>query len=95
VSCTQNHRITLSRKTLPRASGETKGNFHIMQRVFVLDRNKQPLMPCHPARARELLDKGKAAVYRQYPFTIILKEREGGDVQPIAFKVDPAVRPPG
>jgi len=60
-----------------------------MERVFVLDRNKQPLMPCHPARARELLDKGKAAVYRQYPFTIILKERDGGDVQPIAFKVDP------
>lgn len=26
-----------------------------MQRVFVLDKNEQPLMPCHPARARELL----------------------------------------
>ncbi|WP_363321006.1 RRXRR domain-containing protein, partial [Mahella sp.] len=24
-----------------------------MQKVFVLDKNKQPLMPCHPARARE------------------------------------------
>jgi len=66
-----------------------------MQRVFVLDRNKQPLMPCHPARARELLDKGKAAVYRQYPFTIILKERDGGDVQPIAFKVDPGSKTTG
>jgi hypothetical protein len=30
-------------------------------RVLVLDRNRQPLMPCHPARARELLRKGKAA----------------------------------
>ncbi|MEL7433840.1 MAG: RRXRR domain-containing protein, partial [Chloroflexota bacterium] len=43
-----------------------------MQHVFVLDKNKEPLMPCHPARARELLKKGKAAVFRQYPFTIIL-----------------------
>jgi len=66
-----------------------------MQRVFVLDSNKQPLMPCHPARARELLDKGKAAVYRQYPLTIILKERDGGDVQPIAFKVDPGSKTTG
>ena len=33
-----------------------------MQRVLVVDKNKQPLMPCHPARARELLNKGKAAV---------------------------------
>ena len=49
-----------------------------MQRVFVIDKNKQALMPCHLARARELLRKGKAAVYRTFPFTIILKEHEGG-----------------
>ncbi|WP_419634066.1 RRXRR domain-containing protein, partial [Thiolapillus sp.] len=24
-----------------------------MQRVFVLDSQKRPLMPCHPARARQ------------------------------------------
>ena len=66
-----------------------------MERVFVLDCNKQPLMPCHPARARELLDKGKAAVYRQYPLTIILKERDSGDVQAIAFKVDPGSKTTG
>jgi hypothetical protein len=60
-----------------------------VQRVFVVDRDRKPLMPCHPARAKELLDKGKAAVYRRYPFTIILKERAGGDVQPLAFKTDP------
>lgn len=46
-------------------------------------------MPCHPARARELLRNRKAAVYRTYPFTIILKNREGGEVQPVAVKVDP------
>jgi 5-methylcytosine-specific restriction endonuclease McrA len=60
-----------------------------MQRVLVLDKNKQPLMPCHPARAKLLLKRGKAAVFRQYPFTIILKEREGGDTQPIEVKIDP------
>lgn len=63
-----------------------------MQRVLVLDKNKQPLMPCHPARARQLLREGKATVFRRYPFTIILKDREGGDTQPVAFKVDPGSR---
>jgi len=43
--------------------------------VFVLDTHRQPLDPCHEARARELLNKGKAAVFRRYPFTIILKQR--------------------
>ncbi|MEN8214927.1 MAG: RRXRR domain-containing protein [Pseudomonadota bacterium] len=57
-----------------------------MQRVCVLAHNKQPLMPCHPARARKLLKKGKAAVLRCYPFTIIMKHRVGGDLQPIEIK---------
>ena len=66
-----------------------------MQRVFVLDAHKQPLMPCHPARARELLRKGKAAVYRRQPFTIILKERVGGDTQPLTLKLDPGSKTTG
>ncbi|EGJ33279.1 hypothetical protein LYNGBM3L_37660 [Moorena producens 3L] len=41
--------------------------------VFVIDTNKQPLNPIYPKKARRLLDKGKAAVFRMYPFTIILK----------------------
>ncbi|MGR6971129.1 RRXRR domain-containing protein [Streptomyces cynarae] len=32
-------------------------------------------MPCHPARARELLRKGRAVVARLVPFTIRLKDR--------------------
>ncbi len=60
-----------------------------MQRTLVLDQNKQPLMPCHPARARELLRKGKARVFKRYPFTLIFTERKGGSIQPVAFKVDP------
>jgi 5-methylcytosine-specific restriction endonuclease McrA len=66
-----------------------------MQRVFVLDAEKKPLMPCHPARARELLTKGRAAVYKRYPFTIILKDRIGGEVQPVELKFDPGSKTTG
>ena len=38
--------------------------------VFVLDKRKKPLMPCHPARARELLREGRAVVHKIAPFTI-------------------------
>jgi len=44
-----------------------------MSKVFVLDTNKQPLDPVHPGHARLLLKQGQAAVYRRYPFTLILK----------------------
>lgn len=66
-----------------------------MQRALVLDNNKQPLMPCHPARARALLKQGKAAVFRAYPFTIILKDRDGGVVQPLETKLDPGSKTTG
>lgn len=66
-----------------------------MQRVLVVDKHQQPLMPCHPARARELLNKGKAAVLRQQPFTIILLEREGGETQEMQVKIDPGSKTTG
>ena len=66
-----------------------------MQRVFVLDKNKNPLMPCSPARARRLLKKGKAYVFRYAPFTIIIKDRSGGDMQPLECKIDPGSRTTG
>lgn len=47
----------------------------LLQRAFVLSSDRKPLDPCHPARARKLLKAGKAAVFRRYPFTVILKER--------------------
>jgi len=52
-------------------------------------------MPCHPARARQLLREGRAAVLRRYPFTIILKGRTGGETQPIEVKIDPGSRATG
>ncbi len=66
-----------------------------MQRVFVLDKQKQPLMPCHPARARMLLRQGNAAVFRRFPFTIILKDRSKGDVQPADIRLDPGSKETG
>jgi len=52
-------------------------------------------MPCHPARARKLLGRGRAAVLRRYPFTIILRERVGGATQPVRLKVDPGSKATG
>jgi len=66
-----------------------------MQRVLVVDRNREPLMPCHPARARELLRKGRARVLRRCPFTIMIVDREGGAVQPLTLKIDPGSKTTG
>ena len=41
-------------------------------KVYVLDRNRHPLMPCEPVIARLLLKSGKAKVFRRTPFTIKL-----------------------
>ena len=64
-------------------------------RVFVLDTNRKPLSLCHPARARELLRKGKAAVFRRVPFTIILKYVPEGNPTPVRVKLDPGSRTTG
>ena len=63
--------------------------------VFVLDKKKQPLMPCHPARVRELLRKGKAVVHKLYPFTIRLKSTEDGNTEPLRLKIDPGSKTTG
>lgn len=52
-------------------------------------------MPCHPARARQLLKGGQARVFRMHPFSIILTEREGGDLQEIEVKIDPGSKVTG
>jgi len=66
-------------------------------RVFVLDKNLNPLDPCHPARARELLQKGRAKVFKRYPFTIILQDRtvEESTVHPHRIKIDPGSKTTG
>lgn len=64
-------------------------------RVIVLNQDKQPLMPCHPARARMLLKKGHAAVFRRFPFTIILRRPTTSYKQPVRLKFDPGSRTTG
>lgn len=64
--------------------------------VLVLDTNRQPLAPCHPARARELLTKGKAAVFRRYPFTIILGHVPPGSINDnFELRLDPGSKTTG
>ncbi|NEO90971.1 MAG: HNH endonuclease [Moorea sp. SIO3G5] len=64
--------------------------------VLVIDTNKQPLNPISPKRARRLLDKGKAAVFRMYPFTIILKAAiDNPTISPCQIKIDPGSKVSG
>ena len=67
-----------------------------MSNVFVLDTKKQPLNPVHPGRARLLLKEGKAAVWRRYPFTIILKYAiSNPPLEPLRLKLDPGSKTTG
>lgn len=68
----------------------------IMSLVLVIDTNKRQLDPIHSAQARLLLTQGKAAVFRRYPFTIILKEqRPNAPVQPLRLKLYPGAKTTG
>jgi len=65
-------------------------------RVPVLDTTKKPLAPTTPRRARLLLKSGKAAVFRRYPFTIILKrEIESPTTPDLKIKIDPGSKTTG
>ena len=67
-----------------------------MSNVFVIDTNKQPQSPVHPGRARLLLKAGKAAVWRRYPFTIILKTAiKQPSFEPLRLKIDPGSQTTG
>jgi hypothetical protein len=63
--------------------------------VFVLSKGQHPLMPCHPARAREILRKGQAVIHRRFPFVIRLKNQTTGATQPVAIKQDPGASTTG
>jgi len=56
--------------------------------VYVLNKHDNPLMPCHPAKARILLKQGKAKVVRRIPFTIQLLYGSSGYKQPVTLGVD-------
>jgi 5-methylcytosine-specific restriction endonuclease McrA len=63
-------------------------------RVFVLDKTGSPLQPCAPARARQLLRSGRAAVHRRTPFVIRLRDRTRQEsvVQGVEVGLDPGSR---
>ncbi len=64
-----------------------------MSKVFVLDSEKRPLLPIHPAQARQLLRNKKAAVFRQFPFTIILKGASpDAPTTDLRIKIDPGAK---
>jgi hypothetical protein len=57
-------------------------------KAYVLNKNKEPLMPTTPAIARILLKEGKAKVVKKTPFTIQLLNDSTGFKQPIAGGLD-------
>src|SRR5437879_11289741 len=64
--------------------------------VFVFDTNKKPLNTIHPGEARLLLSRGKAAVLKHYPFTIILKVAiDDPVVAELRIKIDPGSKTTG
>ena len=79
-----------SKRRLPTWLATKRAEENKTQWVPVLSSTGKPLMPCHPARARQLVKKGKAIKrYLKGIFCIRLTEREGGYTQPIAIGVDP------
>lgn len=65
--------------------------------VFLLNHDKTPLLPITNRKARWLLNNQKAAVYRHYPFTVILNETYHGQklAYPLEFKADPGSKVTG
>ena len=80
----------------PSVTRARKGKFGVIEMsVFVLGRSKKPLMPCTEKRARILLERKRAVVVRMYPFTIRLKDRKDGELQPLRLSTDPGSKTSG
>ena len=67
-----------------------------MSKVFLIDAKKKPLNPIHPAQARQLLRNKKAAIFRRFPFVLILKEScQDPIISPLRLKIDPGAKTTG
>jgi 5-methylcytosine-specific restriction endonuclease McrA len=67
-----------------------------MSRILVVDQERRPLMPCTPARARQLLKSHKAAILRRFPLVLILHDaRPEAVVEPLCVKLDPGSKTSG
>jgi hypothetical protein len=62
----------------------------------VLSSTGKPLMPCHPARVRELVRKGRALCrFSKGLFYLRLLDRAEGAIQPVACGIDPGSKQEG
>ena len=79
--------LQLRREMLPRV---ISGEVHNM-RIPVMDKNRVPLMPCTSARARKLLNQGKASAYwnKLGIFCIILNKEVEPNNQKLVVGIDP------
>ncbi|WP_307814143.1 RNA-guided endonuclease IscB [Streptomyces sp. N35] len=79
----------------PSGAGEKPRERHPF--VFVLDKHHKPLQPTSPARARQLLKKGRAVVHRHTPFVIRLKDRTitQSEVGGVELGIDPGSKHTG
>src|SRR5260370_22776527 len=72
-----------------------------MSCVFVVDALQHPCTPVHPGAARRLLTRGQAAVWRRYPFTLILRRAVPSEPTlavtpaPLRLKLDPGSKTTG
>ena len=71
-SCQQETFPNIGEDNLTPARGDSL-ELEPISHVLVIDQNKRPLDPVHPGRARCLLAARVAAVYRRYPFVIIVR----------------------
>ena len=65
--------------------------------VFVLDQHGKALMPCTEKRARLLLERNRARIYRLYPMVIRVRDRLAQDCvfQELNLKLDPGSKTTG
>ena len=60
-----------------------------MSAVAVISASGKPLMPTNTYRARKLLKSKRAVIYKYRPvFTILITDKEDGNVQPVEYKCD-------
>lgn len=78
------------REKLPLVLQEAKESGKVTSRFIpVISKTGKAMMPCHPARARELIEKGKAVRrFKTGMFYLLLTEREDGEVQDVAVGID-------
>ena len=78
--------ITISRINLSASQQRLKANSHL--KVFVVNLDGSPLMPCTPAKAKKLLKAKKAKVSKRKPFTIQLLWECENQVQDVVIGID-------